>query len=56
MPLAEFHSLLGLGQNIIKQGAVTLAPTQAGTFEAMLCSVEDLGAKHEGEERGQNTG
>lgn len=47
MPLAELHSLVGLSQNIIKHGAVTLPPTQAGTFKAMLCSVEDLTAKHE---------
>lgn len=55
MPFAEFHSLLGLDRNIIKQGAVTLPPTQAGTLEAMLGSMEDLSAKHGGEDTGQNT-
>lgn len=55
MPFAEFHSLLGLSQNIIKLGAVTLPPTQDGTLEAMLGSVENLSAKHGGEDTGQNT-
>lgn len=55
MPFAQFQSLLGLDENIIKQGAVTLPPTQARTLGAMLGSMEDLSAKHGGEDMGQNT-